>query len=366
MVKIQKWVKDLCYGNILDDEYINLQDNSYYECEHKYTSRGVCGETDCEHCFSQSVAANKYAVERWSPRNYVNPIDVKRGSNYEYWFIYDNVECNHTYKKSPKCFIIQNSRCTYCNETGTKNFCTDATCEKCYERSFESCEKSEYWVAEKNTVAYLKDQKRSKGIKGKKVLLLEGDENELISPRFISRGNDRKFWFKCENIHMFEASPNHITNGNTWCPSCKSNQGEQEILKYLHKNYKDYSIAVEQRYRWCINKRPLPYDFVIEDLKIIIELDGIQHFDQTWIWKSPAEQQRTDLYKMEKANEHSYTVIRLLQSDVHSRKNKKNLNLWKDKLKSSIHVYDDPSRVYISIDDKYNCFEETEHTIYVK
>lgn len=63
--------------------------------------------------------------------------------------------------------------------------------------------------------------------------------------------------------------------------------------------------------------RYLPFDFCIPSLKIIIELDGNQHFRNIKYWKSSVENNtRRDVYKMKKANEHHYSIIRIVQEDV--------------------------------------------------
>jgi len=54
----------------------------------------------------------------------------------------------------------------------------------------------------------------------------------------------------------------------------------------------------------------------MEEPKIIIELDGKQHFEQVWNWKLPEEQYKNDKFKQECANKNGYSVIRLLQEDV--------------------------------------------------
>ena len=64
----------------------------------------------------------------------------------------------------------------------------------------------------------------------------------------------------------------------------------------------------------------LPFDFCIEELKIILELDGRQHFEQVMNWKTPEEQYENDKYKEKCANENGYSIIRLLQEDVFNEK----------------------------------------------
>ena len=81
----------------------------------------------------------------------------------------------------------------------------------------------------------------------------------------------------------------------------------QEFYPTLKKQYK-----VE----WCKNKNCLPFDFVIEELKIIIEIDGPQHFVQVAKWTSPEIQKEKDKFKINCANENGFSVIRLLQIDI--------------------------------------------------
>ena len=58
----------------------------------------------------------------------------------------------------------------------------------------------------------------------------------------------------------------------------------------------------------------------MEDLKIIVEQNGPQHFKQIGDWQTPELTRANDNYKMKCANENGYSVIRLLQKDIwHNR-----------------------------------------------
>jgi very-short-patch-repair endonuclease len=57
--------------------------------------------------------------------------------------------------------------------------------------------------------------------------------------------------------------------------------------------------------------RHLPFDFCIEEHKIIIELDGEQHFKQVLNWSDPETQMKNDVYKMNCAFEEDFNVIRI-------------------------------------------------------
>ena len=69
--------------------------------------------------------------------------------------------------------------------------------------------------------------------------------------------------------------------------------------------------ALRQQYKveWCKNKSYLPFDFVVEEFKIIIELVGLQHFEQVSNWISPEETQQNDKYKIKCANSNNFLVI---------------------------------------------------------
>jgi hypothetical protein len=57
---------------------------------------------------------------------------------------------------------------------------------------------------------------------------------------------------------------------------------------------------------------------MIPDIKIIIELDGRQHFKQVRNWESHEETMRRDVFKMQKAKAAGYKIIRIFQEDVYN------------------------------------------------
>jgi hypothetical protein len=86
----------------------------------------------------------------------------------------------------------------------------------------------------------------------------------------------------------------------------------------------------------------LPFDFEIIDKKIIVELDGPQHFKTVKLWGESEIIMQNDVFKMKKALEKGYTIIRILQTDVlHSRYD------WQRTLLESIEtVFSTPGCVY--------------------
>ena len=99
-------------------------------------------------------------------------------------------------------------------------------------------------------------------------------------------------------------------------------------------------------YDWCRNPdttKFLPFDFVIEALKVIIELDGPQHFKQVRNWMNPSKAYLRDRYKEYVAKQNGYTVIRILQEDAWEDRIE-----WKPLLLDAIQLsYPTPSAVQL-------------------
>jgi very-short-patch-repair endonuclease len=73
------------------------------------------------------------------------------------------------------------------------------------------------------------------------------------------------------------------------------------------------------------------YDFEIGK-NILIELDGLQHFQQVSNWQSPEIQQERDKYKIKCALENGKNIIHIYQEDVLHDKNN-----WEKRLEKIIN-----------------------------
>lgn len=60
------------------------------------------------------------------------------------------------------------------------------------------------------------------------------------------------------------------------CKYCNESKGELRIAKFLDLNNIQYTR--EQKFEDCKYKKPLPFDFYLPQLNVIIEFDGEQHF----------------------------------------------------------------------------------------
>jgi very-short-patch-repair endonuclease len=278
---------------------ISLYDISHNNCWCPCcSSKMLCHNNECKKCLEKSFHSHKKS-EFWSDINrdqpegydglYISPRQVTKRTHEKYWF---NCICGHEFKKKIEHITENNSWCPYCCNT-TQKLCDNKECKKCYENSFASHEKSKYW-SDKNV-----------------------DENgNIINPRQVVKGSGNKYCFMCEYSHDFKSSLDSIVGKNTWCPICV-NKTEKKLYEHLLKIYPNiiYRFSAD----WCknpITKCYLPFDFVLKEQKIIIELDGPQHFVQVMNWKTPEEQFENDQYKEKCANDNSYSVIRIIQADV--------------------------------------------------
>ena len=277
----------------------------------------LCDKNECKHCFDRSFASHEKS-KFWSNKNEDIPRHITKGTAKK--FIFD-CECKHSFEIS-LCAISgkDNHWCSYCSN---QKLCDNNVCKICFEKSFASQNKSKYW----------------------------SNKNKL-KPYNIFRSTSKKFIFICENEHEFISSPNIISAG-TWCPYCV-NKTEQKLYDQLIKNYP----TLQQQFKvdWCKKKTYLPFDFVIPEHNIIIELDGPQHFMQISNWASPEETNINDKYKMECANKNNYSVIRLTQEDVFY-----DTYNWLDELNQNIKKIIDEKviqNIYMCKNNEYNVFND--------
>jgi very-short-patch-repair endonuclease len=176
--------------------------------------------------------------------------------------------------------------------------------------------------------------------------------DKTVNTRTLFKSTNKKFKFDCNICNkIFETQLCCITKG-VGCSFCV-NKTEQILFDKLKEKYN--TLLRQYKVDWCKNINHLPFDFVIEDRNIIIELDGKQHFEQIGKWMSPENTQKNDLYKMKCANDNGFSIIRILQKDVY-----KNKYDWLNELCQTIETITDEKRVqniYMCKNNEYKDFE---------
>jgi very-short-patch-repair endonuclease len=280
----------------------------------------LCDNIECKMCFQKSFASHEKSVN-WSNENRLFPRQVFKSADRKK-FIFNCDKCSHKLTLNLKDITSKGHWCSYCSH---QKLCDNLDCQICFENSFASVEKCKYL------------------------------NDKTINPRKVFKSTNKKFKFECcDCSKIFETQLSDATKG-VWCPYCV-NKTEQILFDKLIKTH----ILLLRQFKvdWCKNvttNRFLPFDFAIEELKIIIELDGKQHFEQINNWLSPKETRKNDLYKMTCANKNCFSVIRILQEDVY-----KNKYDWLKELIENIEKISKECRVqniYMCKKDEYKDFD---------
>jgi len=131
--------------------------------------------------------------------------------------------------------------------------------------------------------------------------------------------------YRCENGHISQINFSDFQQGRR-CNLCK-NKTEAKLFNWLQTNF-DYKIETQQKFNWSQNKI---YDFKMEELKLLLELDGPQHMMQVSNWQSPEFNKLNDELKNNLAIENGYRMIRICQRIVFDDKED-----WQIQLKKAI------------------------------
>jgi hypothetical protein len=186
-------------------------------------------------------------------------------------------KCNNDFEVKPSYFLKENgTRCPYC--FGSKKKTTEE-----YKKEVYNKVKDEYTVL--------------------------GDYINT-NTKILHRHN------KCNKEYL--VSPNKFLNYNRRCPYCKSSKGEEKIREWLLEN----NIVFEEQYSFkdCKNINPLKFDFKINinNSFILLEYDGIQHFENTFYTDDFEKQKIRDNIKNQYCENNDYKLIRISYKDYNN------------------------------------------------
>lgn len=100
---------------------------------------------------------------------------------------------------------------------------------------------------------------------------------------------------------------------------CCHHKTERKLRRWLVEEYPDENITREVSFVSCVASIRLRFDFGFDGRKILIELDGIQHFEETPHFSTSrplAGRQHLDLVKERWAKSKGFTLIRVPQWNV--------------------------------------------------
>lgn len=203
----------------------------------------ICYDDACQFCLKKSFASSEFVAylyeENIIPRHIFINSPLK--------FKFKCPQCKHIFETSPY-YISRGRWCHYCNHI---KLCDAEDCDYCLKKSFASCDKAQFW-SKLNTV----------------------------TPRQVFKHSAKKCWFDC-NICLkpFESTIYHVSDDNSFCPYCKL-KTEKMVCDYLSI---DNEVVQQMKFPWSLNTETgcyMRYDLYIEKYKIIVEIDGPQHFRQ--------------------------------------------------------------------------------------
>lgn len=171
--------------------------------------------------------------------------------------------------------------------------------------------------------SYCKNLKR-RTVEEMKKYIKEKDRNyELISDHNRTRDISKFLHKKCNNAFDMKIH-NFVTRGQR-CPICAKyenknpkfydSKGILKIKKVLDNL--DLSYEAEKKFSDCYGKsihKLLPFDIYIEDLNLIIEYDGKQHFEPVDFFggqESFERNKRNDRIKNDYCNSNNISMIRI-------------------------------------------------------
>ncbi len=332
--------------------------NHYFKTQISYITReGDGGDTwcpyccipqqklcagDCSLCYDNSILHYDEIrnMEIWSFNKKINkkeiipgwtqenPHMISRNSNLSYYFRCKDPECGHVLSKTVG-DLRKSNLCGFC--AGRKELCpASQNCEPCIKKSF---------------ARYSEDGGKTIS---PKVKMWSSDNPKR--PEEVYLNTHDKYKFKCMDCkNNFDMRPNNVVQCKEWCPFCV-NKTEKKLWSWLKTKY--YDLEFQCKYDWCRSEseRNYIYDFVINN-KVIVEIDGRQHFEQISNWKSPEEQNKSDRFKIKKALENGMSIIHIYQPDILNDKND-----WDIKLSSSIKdllELKTPQLILIGVDEKF-------------
>ena len=246
----------------------------YFKCDKHFNHKselknigdftnGHNGVMDCKQC--NSIAqwgidniCEDFLDKYWDyNKNTLNPWDVSRYSTKKIWIKCQEREYHGSYEIICSNFTCGNSRCSYCSSK--KIHPKDSLGQYIIDR-YGQCFLNKIW----------------------------SDKNKK-TPFEYGLYSRKEVWWKCfNNKHSdFKKRISESTTHDFRCPECSKEKNEsilQEKVR-LYINSLNYTILHEEKCtvvpRNPKTNRYLPFDNEIKELKLIIEINGMQHYSIT-------------------------------------------------------------------------------------
>lgn len=140
--------------------------------------------------------------------------------------------------------------------------------------------------------------------------------NYYSYPNVVYKGSSKQVSITCPEHGDFLQTPfTHLQNKG--CRKCSESKAGKKLDNYLSEN--GFNFIKEKPFEECVSisdiqKRcyELPFDFYLPDLKVLVEIDGDQHFKPIWGEKRLEKNIFTDKLKNDFVRKSSY-IDRLIR-----------------------------------------------------
>ena len=141
---------------------------------------------------------------------------------------------------------------------------------------------------------------------------VEKRHGQLLSLADEYKDAHSKLKVKCNNNHEFETTLNNI-NHNEWCPTCKIKLGEHISIKAIEHLFGKKFVKVRPDWLRNDEDNKLELDGYNEELKLSIEYQGRQHFEQVPFFQKTNEEfkkrERDDESKIDSCQKQGVNLI---------------------------------------------------------
>ena len=117
---------------------------------------------------------------------------------------------------------------------------------------------------------------------------------------------------------------NSYVNGNRGCPICSNSRTEKLVFEYMKSIFAQFEIINNHRPDWLRYNQNLELDIYLPELKLALEVNGIQHYEYVPYFHNNNEenfvkQQERDEFKKKRCEEENIKLI-----SIHYEYNYKN------------------------------------------
>jgi hypothetical protein len=303
------------------DSYINSDSKIDYICNNNHkgesTYRNMIRYNVCKKCKDLKllkIKKEKIENNNLSIIEYSSDLDIECKCN----------KCLHTINGDYRSLTYENFKCKYCILYEKSNFLKEGNIKLLDingDKIKLMCKNGHiYFQNRRNLLSGRGCNKcriENKVIKKEDLInLFRNIHGDLFDYKIDGYKNvHSKINITCRKGHNFEQKVSNHLQGKG-CNICRESIGERNISIFLERNKIKYTR--QKKFKDCKYITLLPFDFYLEDLNILIEYDGIQHFEPVSVFGGIKEFEKTkirDKIKNEYCEKNNIHLIRISYLD---------------------------------------------------